>query len=84
MFSDRADRFPARAALVTLRAVEDFDRALPVAARLLASAGRLALLIGGAQLARAQELLPDLAWDPPLAVPQSASRIVLLSKGFSG
>jgi hypothetical protein len=39
-------------------------------------AGRLALLIGAAQLPRASRLLPALSWSAPLPVPHSAARIL--------
>ncbi len=64
---------------VTLRAVEKFDRILPVAAQ-LASAGRLALLIGSVQVATAQKLLPKFTWSEPLAIPQSLSRVLLIGE----
>jgi len=60
--------------LVTLRAAERFPTVLPIAAALLTGAGRLALLIGSAQVERARSLLPDRAWAPPLPVPGSHSR----------
>ncbi len=63
-------------ALVTLRAVERFANILPVAASLVSPGGRLALLIGTSQLSQAQAAI--LAWDPPLPVPQSRSRSLLI------
>jgi 16S rRNA (guanine527-N7)-methyltransferase len=76
VFHGRAQDFPARADLVTLRAVEKFELVLPTAARLVLPAGRLALLIGAAQLPRASRLLPALSWSAPLPVPHSAARIL--------
>jgi len=79
--------------LVTMRAVEHFDEVLPVAAALLAGGPpnereesshvgaarpRLALLIGLAQAERANQLLPYFRWEPPLAIPQSSARILLV------
>lgn len=64
---------------VTLRAVEKFDRILPVAAR-LAAHGRLALLIGSAQIPIAQKTLPAFAWSDPLPIPLSESRVVLIGE----
>jgi 16S rRNA (guanine(527)-N(7))-methyltransferase RsmG len=66
--------------LVTLRAVEHFADVLPVAAGLVGSGGRLALLIGTSQLGQAQASLPTFAWDPPLPVPQSQSRTLLIAR----
>ncbi len=77
VFSARAEDFPKQATVVTLRAVERFESALPAAARLLAPGGRLVLLIGYAQADRARQLLPSLQWSTPVSVPLSTSRIVL-------
>ena len=74
----RAETFPRASALVTLRAVESFESILPIAVRLVAPHGRLALLIGQSQIERAQALSPTLSWSPPLPIPQSASRVLLL------
>jgi hypothetical protein len=65
---------------MTLRAVEHFADVLPVAAGLVGSGGRLALLIGTSQLGQAQASLPTFAWDPPLPVPQSQSRTLLIAR----
>jgi 16S rRNA G527 N7-methylase RsmG len=75
----RAQQFPV-AALLTLRAVERFDEILPLAADLLAPAGHIALLIGASQLARARQLLPAFTWLPPLPLPLSQSRLLLLGR----
>jgi 16S rRNA (guanine527-N7)-methyltransferase len=63
--------------LVTLRAVERFDKILPIAVSLVATAGRLALLIGRSQLEQATSA-PSLAWQAPVPIPLSRSRILLL------
>jgi 16S rRNA G527 N7-methylase RsmG len=105
------------ASLVTLRAVEQFDAILPIAAELVArgaeeqgrvvtenqdgnplkqsrsrqsgsvqsesgqsgswQSGRLGLLIGESQVARAKKLLPRCQWDPPVLIPLSTRRVVL-------
>jgi 16S rRNA (guanine527-N7)-methyltransferase len=70
---------------VTFRAVERFESILPVAARLVAPAGRLALLIGSAQLARAHSILEEVdgfsvdgcATHP---IPLSNSRMLLVAE----
>ena len=78
VFPGRAEDFPpASATLVTLRAVERFDHILLTAATLVAPQGRLALLIGQSQLARAHELLPALHWKKPIPIPHSESRMLL-------
>lgn len=82
VFSGRAEDFPGQAEVVTLRAVERFERSLPVAARLVPPGGRLALLIGDAQVARSQELVPNFRWQEPISIPLSANRMLLI--GSSG
>lgn len=79
IYNGRAEAFPPNTCdVVTLRAVERFHIALPVAAGLLKPHGRLALLISSAQLPQVHSLLPDHHWSPPLSIPQSTSRILLL------
>ena len=78
VFNRRAEDFPAGSAdIVTLRAVEHFEAVLPVAAQLVKPAGRIALLIGEAQIASAQRLLPAYRWDTPLPIPLSSNRVLL-------
>jgi 16S rRNA (guanine(527)-N(7))-methyltransferase RsmG len=69
---------PAQFDVVTLRAVERFTDALPVAARLLTPAGRLALLISSRQADQACAALRSFTWATPLPIPDSASRILLI------
>jgi 16S rRNA (guanine527-N7)-methyltransferase len=64
--------------LVTLRAVERFADVLPDAARLVSPSGRLALLISTPQLNQVHASLPSYSWDPPLSIPQSRSRGLLI------
>lgn len=71
---------PAAFDVVTLRAVERFDAALPIAARLLKPQGRLALLIGSAQEAEARSILPDHDFSDPLPIPLSLSRVLLMGR----
>jgi 16S rRNA (guanine527-N7)-methyltransferase len=79
IFHGRAEHYPSPPAeTVTLRAVERFESALPIAARLVAPGGRLALLIGEAQLARARNLTPNFAWCDPVNIPLSSSRRLLV------
>jgi 16S rRNA (guanine527-N7)-methyltransferase len=75
VFPGRAQDYPnPPAEVVTLRAVERFDTTLPIAARLVAPGGRLALLISEAQLARTHDLTPEFAWPNPANIPLSSSR----------
>ena len=71
---------PSTFDVVTLRAVERFPQALPVAASLLAPAGRLALLISSSQLEAAHAALPVFTWQSPFAIPESNSRVLLLGR----
>ena len=63
--------------VVTLRAVERFETALPIAAALVAPAGRLSLLIGASQQVQAQASLPHFLWSEPVPFPGSSARILL-------
>jgi 16S rRNA (guanine527-N7)-methyltransferase len=78
VFSGRAEDFPGAAAIVTLRAVEKPERALPAAARLVAPGGRLALLLGASQAGDTQGLLPGFSWAVPVTLPGSSHRILLI------
>jgi 16S rRNA (guanine527-N7)-methyltransferase len=79
VFAGRAEDLPAaQADLVTLRAVEHFDAVLPVAARLVARPGRLALLIGEDQSSHVTTLTPNFRWAQPVPMPFSSRRILLV------
>lgn len=72
------ERTGLAADLVTMRAVEQFEHVLPIAAVLVRPlTGTLGLLVGSAQVRRAEKLLPGFIWAPPVAVPQSARRVLL-------
>ena len=75
---------PSTFDVVTLRAVERMAKALPVAANLLAPSGLLALLIASSQLETTRSALPNLAWQPPIPIPQSKSRLLLLGRQEPG
>ncbi len=86
VFSGRAENFVAANAsrqlsggnVVTLRAVERFESALPVAAGLVTTGGRLALLIGQAQIPQARKLTPTFDWQSPTLIPGSKQRVLLV------
>ena len=78
VFAGRAQDFSGKADLVTMRAVEKFEDALPTAAALVRRTGRLAILIGVSQVARARELVKSLKWEAPVTVPQSRERVLLV------
>jgi 16S rRNA (guanine527-N7)-methyltransferase len=64
--------------VVTLRAVEDFASTLGIAVRLVAPGGRVALLIGSSQVEKARSAVPNFSWKPPIPIPQSQSRVLLV------
>jgi len=79
VFSGRGESYTGeRGDIVTLRAVEQFEKALPIATGLVAPHGRLALLIGNAQASKPKLLCPDFSWSDGIPVPRSNHRIVLI------
>ena len=81
VFCGRAEDWGKTADLVTLRAVEQFERALPVAAKLVAPGRRLCLLAGTGQMKRAQEIMGDAwSWKKQVAVPRSKERVVVIAE----
>jgi 16S rRNA (guanine527-N7)-methyltransferase len=78
VYAGRAEDFSSTADLVTLRAVDRYERALETAPRLVAPGGRLALLIGSPQAERTPQLLPTFSWQTAIAVPQSESRVLFV------
>ncbi len=81
VFCGRAEQWGQTADLVTLRAVEHFERALPVAEALVRPGGKLCLLIGSSQMNSAQELSGEQwTWHDPLPVPLSTGRVVVIGE----
>jgi 16S rRNA (guanine527-N7)-methyltransferase len=80
VLNQRAEAVGAKADLVSLRAVEQFEDTVLIASRLLEDNGTLALLIGAAQVERAQRLLPGLRWDSPISIPLSRNRVLLIGR----
>jgi 16S rRNA (guanine527-N7)-methyltransferase len=78
VFAGRGEDFPGEAEIVTLRAVERFESSVPVAAHLPSHQGRLALLIGEAQVDRARRIEPNLRWQDPIPIPLSSHRVLLI------
>lgn len=66
--------------VVTLRAVERFETILPTAAGLVAPTGRMALLIGSAQIEQARVALPNFYWSDPHSIPLSRSRVLVTAQ----
>jgi 16S rRNA (guanine527-N7)-methyltransferase len=73
----RAEHLSVKADIVTLRAVERFEQVLPIARRLVKPRGRLALLIGDAQVQTAKIALSEIDWRNPSRIPLSSNRILL-------
>jgi 16S rRNA (guanine527-N7)-methyltransferase len=84
VFTGRAEQCQAQAEVVTLRAVERYDRVLPIAARLVARGGRMALLIGAPQVEQAHLLLSEFRWDAPIPIPRSTIRRILIGTNPPG
>jgi 16S rRNA (guanine527-N7)-methyltransferase len=80
VFAGRAEDYDGQADIVTLRAVERFEQAVSIAARLVTPGGRLALLIGEGQVKRARDLTPSFEWNDPAAIPLSLNRVLLLGR----
>ena len=78
VFNGRGEDFPGRTKLVTMRAVEKFSRALPLAVRLVAPPGRLALMIGSGQVKEAASMANEITWIDPIQVPGGHSRVLLM------
>jgi 16S rRNA (guanine527-N7)-methyltransferase len=78
VFAGRAQDSGLQADLVTLRAVEKFEEALPVARQLLKPTGRLAMLIGAGQVAAAKALLTGFE-TKTVSVPGSREGILLIA-----
>ncbi len=70
----RGEDYTSQAALVTMRAVERFEKALATAVELAEPGGRVALMIGTAQVRQAKANAADVEWDEPIAVPGGHSR----------
>jgi 16S rRNA (guanine527-N7)-methyltransferase len=80
VFCGRAEQWRKTANLVTLRAVEKFEQILPVASDLVASGGRLGLLVGERQLPKAHQILAaPFAWQAPIAIPESHGRVLAVA-----
>jgi 16S rRNA (guanine527-N7)-methyltransferase len=78
VFRERAESYPGMAELVMLRAVEKFCRAAALAWKLVEPGGRLALMIGQAQLPEAAQVNKSISWQDPVSIPSSQSRILLV------
>jgi 16S rRNA (guanine527-N7)-methyltransferase len=77
VFTRRGEDYPGQAGLVTMRAVERFEKALPIAVRLTMPGGRIGLMIGTAQVGQAKTLADDVELNELVTVPGGHSRILL-------
>ena len=80
VFSGRAEDFGERADLVTMRAVEKFYEALPLAVTLVKPGGRVAIMIGAGQSESASAAGAEVVWQPPVSIPGGHSRILLVGR----
>ncbi len=79
VFAGRAEDYPSQAVrgdVVMLRAVERFESVLPTSVGLLNPGGRLAILIGQAQIDMARTL--PLRWEAPVRIPLSSQRFMVI------
>lgn len=80
VFAGRAESLNAQADLVTLRAVEQFEKILPIAKALMKDRGRLALLIGEGQLDAARAICRDVHWSEAIRIPLSQNRVLAVGR----
>ena len=78
VFRERAEDYEGTAHLVTMRAVESFSQAAPLALKLVSPGGRLALMIGSSQIMKAKTLDPRTNWQEPISLPGGHSRVLLV------
>lgn len=76
VFKQRAEAYAQKADLVTMRAVEKFEKSLPIAVGLVRPGGRIALMVGSSQMEAATRLAPEVSWAEPVPIPQSNSRVL--------
>ena len=85
VFGGRAENWNQRAAIVTMRAVEKFERALPVTAALVANRGTLCLLIGAGQTQSAHKALGrEWQFSAAVPLPDSNGSVALVGKNVAG
>ena len=79
VYTGRAETWGKHAGVVTMRAVENFESALPVATSLVAPQGRLCLLVGGS-FDSSSVHIGNLDWQTEVHVPGSESRRLLIAR----
>lgn len=81
VFCGRAEQWGKQATIVSLRAVEQFERVLPTAMNLVASGGMLCLMIGASQENKAREIGGESwTWEKPARIPRSSDSVVLVGR----
>jgi 16S rRNA (guanine527-N7)-methyltransferase len=78
VFADRGEKHTQTADVVTMRAVESFGMVLQLAVKLVEPEGRIALMIGSAQVQEAISLGMQMKWNEPVPVPGGHSRVLLV------
>ena len=79
VYCGRAESWNQSTGIVTMRAVEKFSSALPVASALVAAAGTLCLLVGGSQVGPIRQALePEWQFRQAQDVPLSHGRVVVV------
>jgi 16S rRNA (guanine527-N7)-methyltransferase len=78
VFHGRGEDYSGEAELVTMRAVEKFETSMLLAAKMVRTGGRLALMVGKGQVDSAQFLEPKLIWQDPVEIPRAHSRVLLV------
>ena len=80
VYAGRAEESNVKSQIVTIRAVEKFEAALPIAASLTEPGGELVLLIGASQAEIARRSPLSFVWFDALSIPKSRERILLIGK----
>lgn len=78
VFSGRGEDYDQKAAMVIMRAVEQFEQALPTAINLAGQQGQIALMIGTSQAEKARDLARGVDWQDAISVPGGHFRILLI------
>jgi 16S rRNA (guanine527-N7)-methyltransferase len=78
VYGDRGETYAGKADLVMLRAVEKFDKALPLAVSLTEAERRIGIMIGRAQMEAATKVNSQVQWQEPVSIPSGHSRILLI------
>jgi 16S rRNA (guanine527-N7)-methyltransferase len=80
VFVGRGESCTQTADVVTMRAVESFVKALPLAVQLAQTGGRIVLMIGSAQVPETTRLETKVEWNEPIDMPSGQSRVLLVGK----